>query len=212
MKRILATLAIGLILPISASASPFTQSQTLGFWDIDLPTFTYLFDQFDDQGGTLTLQSVTLTVDIDHRYEVEYVNNTSEQITMEVQIAEQSFAFGGPSGLGVSEVLDVSDKLGFYNIPASDSIWIEYFDVSLLLTDQISTDLAPYIGTDVVNIGLEHDGTEYFGQFAVTGAVSGDVIDDIGTTITLTYTYIPEPASLALLGLGGLLMLRRRKR
>jgi len=200
--------------PQTASASPFTQSQTLDVWDdIDFDAFAYLFDQFDDQGGTLTLQSVTLTVDIDHLHAAEYENNTSEPITMEVVTAAMSYGFGGPSGLGVSEILDLSDKLGTYTIPANDSITITFFDVSLLMTDQISTDLSPYIGTDIVQIALEHDGVPFFGETAATGgSLVQPPTDDLSGTLTLTYTFIPEPASLALLGLGGLLMLKRQRR
>lgn len=82
-------------------------------------------------------------------------------------------------------------------------------------TDSVSTtvpaELALYIGTGSFDV-LMSSGTETFlsttGGYGPIDPVTG-ITDG---TVKVTYTYIPEPATMSLLALGGLALLRRKRR
>ena len=139
-------------------------------------------------------------------------------------------------------VLDVTSNAlgGAFSYPSSTNV--DPYDYFFAFDDNGQTYLSTQVGADDSDIGLTFDGntltyidfagtlslpwtdpttvnslSELFpaGTYAVTGGF-GQLFGDDGTEsptpTSLTISVIPEPTSLALLGLGGLAMLLRRRR
>ncbi len=116
---------------------------------------------------------------------------------------------GGPTGVTADEIPD--DGAGDFAGP-------DYFGIfggtgNDTQSNQLLINLGPYIGTgnfntwieSVANVIIETTGGE-------SGAISSDAGDFEGT-IEVTYDYtVPEPATMSLLAVGSLAMLKRRRR
>ncbi|MHC4620835.1 MAG: PEP-CTERM sorting domain-containing protein [Planctomycetota bacterium] len=109
------------------------------------------------------------------------------------------------------------------------TVWIDDTDGSLIqVIDTVWVSLDPPVGNPSAGwwtIWMDDEppvasGNQFEVQLAATSAMNGNsysiVLDayspyPVGGPTTLTVTIVPEPGTLALLGLGGLLLLRRGK-
>lgn len=197
-------------------------------------TYNILFKQFDTKGGKLTLQSVTIEYTLSAfggYYAVDNDADTTASVTVQWGAsgrlaANGSFDFSLPVGIVATSYATLSgsqslsanqgDATGVYNSGnEGDKYRLDGSDASSPTTASLSksrtTSLDGYLGTE--NLGFDYianqasSSTQVGGVFYSGGPASADV------TITVTYNYVPEPTSMALLAIGcAVLGLRRRPR
>jgi len=74
----------------------------------------------------------------------------------------------------------------------------------------IGTTTGAVTGLDFEDLVFTADSV--FGNFGLSGPNNDNVIWDTGSTIRLDIAFVPEPATMSLLALGGMAVLRRRSR
>ena len=222
------TAAVCLLCVTMASAATITQTDSYSGTPNWGQTFT--FDEFDDLGGTLTLLSIQVLVDLDVAGGLLVLDNDG------VDPASGNYEFGAKSDISSTDValldaafqpvtaeLDAS-TLGTFNLDGNVGDGANDFDPTppdgvqvngLAQSDADSgfisaTLFSQYIGTSTFDIDLDALQWSDFGgvsgiEWAVT-PVSADA------SVTVIYNYVPEPASMGLLSLGGLALLRRRRK
>lgn len=228
MRNGLITAVVCLLSAGLASAGTVTQTETFS----GTPNFsdTLTFDEFDDLGGTLTLTSIQVLVELNVQDGVLVLDNDG------VDPASGTYEFGGKSDISSTDVslLDaafqpVTGELealttGAFNLDGNVGDGPNDFDPSppdgvqvdgLAQSDNDSGFIAAalfaqYIGTSTFDILLDATQWSDFGaiggiEYAVT-PVSAD------GEVTVVYNYVPEPATMGLLSLGGLALLRRRRK
>jgi len=200
----------GLLLAASqAMAQPFT----ITFTDTYGPAKTdwshnFVLQKFNPAWGSLQAVYITATntVNIDGT-----VQNTST--------GPQSFTFKAgstitvtlPGFLGSLQASPLATAQAF-NLPAG--VTAPYGPISASAdanyTYTLPADMASFIGTGTMSLPGITQSTEI-----ITGG-GGNIVASLntlsGATVWVTYTYIPEPGSLALLALGGVVMLLRKRR
>lgn len=74
----------------------------------------------------------------------------------------------------------------------------------------LPADLAVFTGLGTLNYNVVGDST--FSLSSNTGNLAALATATAGGTITVTYEYVPEPATVGLVGMGALALIRRRRR
>ncbi len=229
MQRIAKSLGIVGVLAFCLPASAAPIVQTLPFGGTPNFTETLTFNQFDDLGGTLTLQSIEVIFSLDVQGGSLTLDNDG------VNGASGNFEFGAKGDLSSGDVslldgafqpvtaeLDsihqgpfnlagnVGDGAGDYDPAGPDGMLynggLENDSDSGFIN---STLFAPYIGVSTYDIDVNVDQWSDYGgvsgvEYAVTPvSASGEV--------TVIYNFVPEPATLAMLAVGGLFVVRRRR-
>jgi hypothetical protein len=206
----------------AAQGATITQIVTYG----GIPNFSrpLTFNQFDDLGGTLTLLSIKVIVGLDADGGRLILDNDA------AGAAAGTFEFGAKAAISSVDVslpvlgnlaavhteafaLDpnIGDGLNDYDPSAPDGL--AYNGVPE--TDSKSGFVAPadygaYMGIGTYDITLDATQWQTFGGIGgIEWAVSPVTTSG---AVTVVYTYVPEPATLSFLALGGLGLLLRRKR
>jgi len=172
------------------------------------------FQQFDESGG-LTLTGVTLELlSGSIQAHVEAENDSNIPGSMGINI----FCSLDVNGPNVSTAALISDSVGPVSVSASDGVFrsgLDYHDFgvisgSIASSSNSATNLAPWIGTGTVVVNVQGSGG--FSVFGVTDSVTW--VEDFGADgiVRVTYEYIPEPATMTLLGLGCMILFRKRKK
>lgn len=231
-KKIIGLAIVALVVSATAvNAGVITQ--TIPFSGTPSYSSTLTFNKFDNQGGTLTLQSVFVSVNLNANGGALRLDNDA------TTPASGSVEFGAEAS--ISSSVSMIDA-GFMQIfQAGDIKATGGAGVSLGADDGDAevggTPFFSYAGTDYGNYagGAVSDGdfgnvnSLVFGQYIGTGTFTVTVntsqvanygslggvfaqIDPLTTSgsFTVEYNYIPEPATAALLAIGGLLFVRRR--
>ena len=227
MRNGLITAVVCLLFAGAASAVTITQTETFG----GTPNFTQTltFDEFDDLGGTLTLTSIQVLVELNVQGGVLVLDNDG------VDPAAGTFEFGGKADISSTDVslLDGAFQpvtaevealtAGAFNLTGNVGDGSNDFDPTapdgmqvngLSQTDNddgfIAASLfAQYIGLSTFDIDLDAtQWSDFGGVSGIEWAVTPVTADG---EVTVIYNYVPEPATMGLLSLGGLALLRRRR-
>jgi len=218
-----------LALPVVAGASPgFYETQEVRFCGIPNFTETLTFNQFDDMGGTRTLQSIEVYLELNVDHGTFILDNDGELP------ASGTFEFGAKGSLSSTDV-DLLDMSLQPVISEVQSLHSQAFDLDGNIGDgQFDFDPAApdgleYNGTLVSNwesgyinptlfsqyIGMDtFDLDVFIEQWSEFGGVSGiewavTPVDSCGRAI-VEYCYTPEPSTIVALALGTIFLRRRR--
>jgi hypothetical protein len=192
-----------------AQASTYTITAAPTDWTQD-----FSVQKFNSSLGTLTSVTLTLVENTDYKWQL--FNNSLNQATFTVS-AETDLTLTLPGILGTLNA-SVSYPSTAFSVAASssqsvDSGWLSGAD-SVLLTPA-SGDLSAFVGTGNLSLSAS---TATEDATTGTGGNRGYFLStQTGAILEVTYNYtpVPEPSSLALLGLGGMgvmAMLRRKSR
>ena len=190
------------------------------------------FDQFDDGGGSLILQSIKVIVSLDVDGGQYILDNDGDQP------ASGTLSFGAKGDISSGDVSLLNSSLqpvtseleathsGSFNLAAQDGDGTYDYDPTPpdglqydggVESDSTSGFISPtvfgqYTGAGTYDIDVTVDQWQDFGgisgiEWAVTPVSASGAV-----TVIYNYIVVPEPATLALAALAGLLVIRRRHR
>jgi hypothetical protein len=212
--RILCCLA-GLMLPMAlgsagVEAGMIVQTGTVALNFTDFHDGTSLvFDQYDSSHGPLTSVEITMDGTMRNLISGEYRGAT---VTI-TYTARGNLSLTSPNGHDLGLTLDLNtartlngaaDDFGDEPVDTSDSADVTYTTAG---------DLAAFLGNSTFLLPFWASATQTF--HVDGGNAFADIATEAGASVTLTYRFVPEPSSLALTCLGGLVFawrLGRRRR
>ncbi|MCC6423732.1 MAG: choice-of-anchor E domain-containing protein [Phycisphaerales bacterium] len=208
-------LAAGLILAPMASALQVSDTQP---FNVAVPTSNQLVPvaQFDDMGGTRVLNSISLEINstIGANTTGENDSLSGGSITMNLSgnatadlytlnTATIVNASAGPVAVSATDGVSGSgpDFYNFGNVSGNDTD-----------SDTILSGFGSFIGLGTIDVSVDANG-----GFNISGVSNSTLqvsnFNASGTVkVIYDYTQVPEPTALSLLSLGGLGLLRRRRR
>jgi hypothetical protein len=175
---------------------------------------TVYLDQFDTSLGVLT--GVTLTLDANaFAGSIDWDNEANVPSDVTLGIGTELTAVGPDAiTLVAVPVQTASGSVDADNDGAADFIGTDAFAVTGGTGSdsdaESPVDFTPYKGTGTFAV----DVTSVVETFLSTTGGFGPIQNSPGSydgTVTVEYTYIPEPATMCLLGLGALGLIRRKK-
>ncbi len=232
--KVLSTLLLLTSLGGVASAATIVQTQNFAFVPNGSQVLT--FNKFDTIGGTRTLLSVTITVTLNKTggsFEVD--NDSASGGTISLTHTVQGAL---TSSLGSSSLLDTS----FAGIGSSGTLnavsSLNNQAVSATTGDATNTFNSTGLGDNIVFNPADQTASSsgtvnslftsmYAGSGTFTNTLAADqlvsatglgglqqsfTVSNVSGDVTITYNYVPEPASTMLGGLGVIVLLTRHRR
>jgi len=228
-KGVCLNLSMVMVLLVGSVAMGDPIIQTEPFSGIPSLTETLTFDQFDNVGGTLTLQSVEVIFQLEISGGQLVLDNDG------LEAASGSYEFGAKGNIASTDVslvngsfqpvtselgalhdanfsltANVGDGSGDYDPNSPDGLKYDGGTED----DSDSGFISPLVFVDYIGTGT-YDIDAVVTQWQEFGGVSGIewAVNPVSASgsVTVIYNYIPEPAALSLLALGGLALIRRRK-
>ncbi len=218
-----------MVLLVGSVAMGDTIIQIEEFSGIPNLTETLTFNQFDDAGGTLTLQSIQVIFSLEVQGGQLVLDNDGELAasgsyefgakgdisSTDVSLVNASFLpvtseLGAVHGDSFSLAANIGDGAGDYDPNGPDGM--EYNGSTE--NDSDSGYISPLVFADYIGTGT-YDIDADVTQWQDFGGVSGIewAVNPVSASgcVKVIYNYIPEPATLSVLALGGLALIRRRK-
>lgn len=231
MKRINSFLKV-LILCVVVMNAPSAMAALIPETETFTEDSTLTFDQFNPDWGTLESIEIVLNLSIDNGWLIAdndgndvatvmiKLGATATLSSTDVLLLDDSLqpVVGALSALSTDEVLLAADNGdGSGNVDATGPDGTTHYGCPDSNSDSgfiKDTLFADYFGTGTFNITVDISeiiGLDSLGD--VEGSFSPVDILSPGSSVTINYTYtpIPEPATMMILGLGSTVFLRRRK-
>lgn len=191
---------------------------------IETTPYTMALSQFDNKGGALTLTGVTLSFTAQQSADIAFENGATSPVTGSANMSGAFVTFGGTGGVNDFEFLSISVATPSHDFAANEGggqvyngTGDDYWDFGSLESEVYSYSNSTWAGGLSAFEGdgqISYDLTSV-GSWVLTGGgdVQATVADYVTSGImTVEYEYTPEPATMTLLALGGVAMLKRRKR
>jgi hypothetical protein len=169
-------------------------------------TFNFAANQFNPASGTHQSVTITETSTVTGFVNIVNINPVAEAFTNATAAVPVSLT--GPAGLNITVTATTpaqSGTIAANTINPPLSLPGQALTVAATTTLTTPGALAPYIGTGANSLAfLFSAGTGTYTGSAVFGVFfGGSASADANITITYTFQPVPEPASVALLGFGG---------
>ncbi len=190
---------------------------------IEATPYNMQLSQFNDNGGLYTLIGVTLTFTAQQSATIAFENGANEAITGTADISGAFLTFGGTGSVNEFKSLTISVPTPSHDFAANEGggqvyngTGDDYWDFGSLESEVYSYNnstwaggLSAFEGTGTISYDLTS-----VGSWVLSGGgdAQSTVADYITAGIlTVEYEYTPEPATMLLLSVGGIAMLKRRK-
>ncbi len=211
-KTLLASLAIVGIAAASQAAT-VSYSATVPQQTTDFTNIPLSLSQFNPSLGTLT--SVTLTLAGTATGSIRFESLDAQAAAILANLTA-SISASGPAALAITTVplssttTNVTAYDGTIDFGGTSGRTLDPLSATDTQSSSLSSGFGSYVGTNNVTINLSANGNS-----TVSG--SGNIVTNLSqkaggiATLTYTYTPVPEPATMAVLSIGALGLLRRRR-